>query len=564
MLNPWVNYVTRSYSEIKASINLRLDTVVPELTDKSPSNLMQVLIDVWAGVGELLNYYIDTTARELFVPSARRFSSILKLAELAGYNGQAAVPANTYLIVNAIDGSGDPIAQPSNFTIGQGIQLTDTNGFVWTVDFETTLRKGTDSVKVSVSQYKELYDQNLGPTPGPILLPRDYAEGSLDITISGETWTRVNAFGYYGPLDKVFLTKLLSDGLVYLVFGDGVNGQIPTAGIDVLATYRSTQGLTGNADINTIISWVIEPVPPEGTLTASNPQRAYGGVNIQGIEEVRQAIPISQRTLDRAVTKKDYEDTAILFPGIRAARVSFDCGPRIEIYCVGEGGGNPSQGLLDNAKTFIEEKSIVTLAIATLPSGESHVKGTVDITGRFRQTKATIETQVNDALEALYDPQSSKINQPVRMSDVIAAIDNAPSVDFLTLNSFYVEPYLRPSNLSTVLIYTIKVTKGLGYINWDIICTDATLGSEVFSLRRNGSNVGTVIADGVPVIAEEIEISISDATGVQVNDSWTFTVGPFMDDVILKDMSIPIILQTDETIVTPDFLLDIVETYIQS
>ena len=72
MNNPWTSYVTRSYSQIKASVNARLDTAVPELTDKSSSNLMQVLVDVRAGVGELLNYYVDTTARELYVPTARR------------------------------------------------------------------------------------------------------------------------------------------------------------------------------------------------------------------------------------------------------------------------------------------------------------------------------------------------------------------------------------------------------------------------------------------------------------------------------------------------------------
>lgn len=566
--NPWTSYVTRNFSAIKAAVNARMDTIVPELTDKSPSNMMQVLIDVWAGVGELLNYYTDTTARELYVPTALRFTSILKLAELAGYNGQAAVPSRTSITVTTLDANGDPFLVTTDFPIAAGLTLQDANGNTWTVDVPTEIREGTGGVRVSVAQWEaltgiDLSDLTDGTVNQALVLPSDYMEGTLSLTISGDvdTWTRVNAFGYYGPNDKVFLTKLQSDGLVYLVFGDGVHGQIPTAGQTVTTAYHSTQGDGGNAEQDTITVWTPDLVVPGATtVETTNPEASYGGLNIQGIEEVRRSIPLSQRTLDRAVTEKDYEDVAVLTPGIRAAKVSYDCGPRINIYLVGEGGGNPDQGLLDLAlNEYILPKSMVTLAVATIASGESHVRGIVEVTGRYREKASVITQEVEAALFLLYSPQSTKINQPVRTSDVISTIDNVPSVDFLTLTLFYVQPYLRPSNVAAVLNYTIEVgAASVANVTWRLVCTDiSTPGAEVFSIRKQGFDTGsTVTVGGAPTVVAPITITLTDSgANVNVNDYWEFIVSPANSDVELVDNSIPVIFPGD-------FEINVTETYI--
>lgn len=570
MENPWVQYVSRNYSSIKADLNRRLSEIVPELTDKSPSNLMQILMDMWAGVGELLNYYIDITARELYVGTARRFSSILKLAELVGYNGQAAIPSQTYITITADAPVTTDVEIPIETT------LTDTNGAFWVTLSATIIRAGMLVAKASVSQYEKVPKGPLGSTNvarltgGKILLPTDYSEGSLQvIQLAGLTplWKKVDNFGHPASENLEFITKLFSDGLVYIILNP--NASIPAGISNILGEYHRTKGLAGNAEVGTITTWR-DGQPATGvTLTVTNPEPAYGGKNIQGIEEVRQAIPLSMRTLERAVTAKDYEDIAILQAGVRAARISYDCGPYVKLYIVGEGGGNPSKSLLDNVRDKILNKSMVTVGLEVLPSGESHVMGKVKIVGNFRQKVSLIKSQVDEVLNNLYNPRSSKMNQPVRISDVIAAIDNVPSVDYLTLEDFYVRPYLRPSDPDKVLNYKIIVTPlRTDYATFELMCSAVnTVNSQPvpdFVLRWGPNSIALTAVDAGSSSGEVelggIKMTVFLPSDAVKNDSWTFIVGPHLSDVVLDDRSIPIILQTATD---PDFILNIEETFIQ-
>ena len=57
--NGWVGYLQRSYADIKGSLITGLKNRVPEMTDHTESNLMVLLISMFAGLVEQLNYYID-------------------------------------------------------------------------------------------------------------------------------------------------------------------------------------------------------------------------------------------------------------------------------------------------------------------------------------------------------------------------------------------------------------------------------------------------------------------------------------------------------------------------
>jgi hypothetical protein len=95
--NTWVGYLQRSYKSIKASILSRLEVLVPEVTDRSESNILVILIGAFAGLVEQLNYYIDNMARELYLPTARRYSSVVKIARLLDYRVMAKVGATVDL-----------------------------------------------------------------------------------------------------------------------------------------------------------------------------------------------------------------------------------------------------------------------------------------------------------------------------------------------------------------------------------------------------------------------------------------------------------------------------------
>ena len=201
---------------------------------------------------------------------------------------------------------------------------------------------------------------------------------------------------------------------------------------------------------------------------------------------------------------------------------------------------------------------MVTVSLGVFGSGESHVKGEVAVTGKFRYTTPTIQNEVDAALTELYSPTSTKINQPVRVSDVIAAIDNVPSVDYVDLTSFYVEPFMRTQEVDVAITYSIIVNpSSLANANWDATVSNDSPGFEAFSIRKEGFAIGTVLVGGPAVPLGDITIQIATSFQLAIGDVWTFTVGPYNSNVELTDLTIPVILPGD-------MQLSITETYIQS
>lgn len=563
-MNTWVRYIDRSFSTIKSSVLEALGTAVPELTDYSSSNLLMVIVDIFAGVAELINYYIDITARELFLPTARRFASVLKLASLANYNGRAMTSAHTTLTFTAKDASDNTIENTSAFTIPSGTLLSDTIGNTWTTQHDQVFRLDFKTTQISAYQYTSITGATLGTADGTVNqsypLPLHYRDSSLVITMGVDTWELVESLGFSSATDKHCVVKLLEDGLVYVTFGDGVHGLIPPNGAIILGDYHSTKGIDGNASsgsITTITSSLTLPVGVDH-LEVTNSDPAYGGRDVEGIEELRRAIPIALRTLNRAVTKKDYEDIAILSANIRAARVEWDCGARLKLYLVSHGGGNPPQSILTETEDFVNARSMMTIPVTAYPSGETVVRGKVSIVGRFRALASVIDTKTLAVLQDLYNPYTSKINQDIRTSDIVAAIDNIPEVDYLTLDYMYVQPYLRPSNPSAPLSYRIEVrSTSRVKTSWTVVYDPAQDSELPFFIYKEGTFLAKMAElTTLNGVGSLINITIdSTPSSINQSDLWTFDVLPYNQDVNLSDLSIPVVGPND-------FIISTEQTYV--
>ncbi len=562
-MNAWVQYIDRSFSSIKTSILDGLSSAVPELTDRSSSNLLMVIVDIFSGVAELTNYYIDVTARELFLPTARRLSSVIKLANLANYNGKARTAAHTAVTFTAKDATNETIENPTAFNIPAGIILTDANGNQWTTQHNQIFRLGYKTTQISVSQYESIVGSAIGISDGSVsqgfLLPTDYKDSSLAVTIGGDSWELVEGFGFSSATDKHCIAIMLSDGLMYVMFGDGVNGLVPTNGAAITSDYHSTRGVSGNTTVETITTITTSLTLPGGVdhLDVTNPTEAYGGRDIEGIEEIRRATPIALRTLSRAVTRKDYEDVAILSADIRAARVEWNCGARLDIYLVSHGGGNPSVAILSGTEDFIQARSMMTIAVTAHPSGETVVRGKVSIVGRFRALASVIEDKTEAALQELYNPYTSLINQDIRTSDIIAAIDNIPEVDYLSLDYIYAQPYLRPSNPAAPLDYTIEISRySIGNTLWQVVYDPDQDGAKPFFISREGTYlVNLAVGETATLLEGYLTITINTDPSATQDDHWDFTVYPYNQDIDLDDLSIPVSGPGD-------FIIDVDQTYV--
>lgn len=106
-----------------------------------------------------------------------------------------------------------------------------------------------------------------------------------------------------GPDQTEFVVEVEADGRAYLRFGDGRYGARPPVGAVFTVTYRLGNGVRGNVGADAL-RHIVSSDP--AIVKVTNPLPAWGGVEPESIEQVRQNAPSAFRTQARAVTPQDY------------------------------------------------------------------------------------------------------------------------------------------------------------------------------------------------------------------------------------------------------------------
>jgi predicted phage baseplate assembly protein len=122
-----------------------------------------------------------------------------------------------------------------------------------------------------------------------------------------------------GPMTPVFVPEVETNGTAYLLFGDGVNGMQPEPGTAFTAMYRVGNGTSGNVARETIALIDLPSGLPGGIAGVTNPLPAWGGVDPETVDHVRQSAPRAFRTQQRAVTAADYQALAVGYSGVQRA-----------------------------------------------------------------------------------------------------------------------------------------------------------------------------------------------------------------------------------------------------
>ena len=458
--NPWLTPYQRSFHQIKQKLIDGLKSIKDGngnqlITDVSEGNILVIIISMFAAIAEVLHYYIDTKAREFFLPTARRYTSVQALGSLVGYYPKAAIAATVDLVLTR----GDKVSSGSNIsgTISEGYTF-ESNNMTWMVGTSVRVTPYTSQVRVPVIQHRSYTLQNLVG----IMIPQGsntlyintddlpsgemYEHGSMDLTIDGKHYTLVDTFAYSRPDDCHFRIEVDSNSNLVIIFGDGVFGAAAPAGSFInRATCYLTKGNAGNVDAGSITTTILTG------MNTSNQYPATGGSDYEDLESMKDRIPLQVRTQGVAITKRDYEDLAVMVPGVGKAKVEYICGRKVALYIY------PSQAsVLGNLqasnilKQAVYNKLQPYLPLGTILKvyslGTSDIVLDVDITGKPNYKSSDILTHVRTALYTAYNSQVSNIGGTVRISDLYALMDNLSSIDYLRINKFYIKPYILPLN----------------------------------------------------------------------------------------------------------------------
>ena len=486
--NPWLGTYQRSYQQIKSKLieglsNIKDDNGKQLITDVSEGNILIIVISMFAAIAEVLHFYIDNAGRESFLPTARKYSSVLKHGKLVDYHARSAIAATVDVtLVRPLTSS----SKGKVISIPQGTEFKDKAGNTWLSAKNITWNTNVSTCKVPLIQHKYYEFENLYGTQIPkadqiqislgTLDDGLYEEGTMAMEIGSETWVLVKTFAYSKPTDRHFMVQNTEDDIPVIIFGDGTFGMKPVPGsiITVVSCYI-TNGSDGNVsagsitDVPTIISSAVSDAK------ISNVNAAGGGSNYEDFNMLKEHIPLSVRTLGVAVTKQDFIDYAMQVDGVNKAKMEYECGRKMTLYISPDNAAVASSELCNRVLNHLKKFVPLTTWLKVKSAGKAKIILEMDVTGKPSFKSDDIKDQVLQALYDKYSPDHSSIGGSVRISDIYALIDNLSMVDYLHITKFYIVPWPKTIVGSKDLEFsTYSLNKATGSTSYYIYFENAT------------------------------------------------------------------------------------------
>lgn len=541
--NEFVGYTDRTLEQQEAEILAKMPTAVPEITDLSRSNPWIKQIRIWSATSELHHYYIDNAAREAFPVTAEEFRSLYNYAKLVDYRirGRLSASVDQKFYIDA--------PNASNVTIPAGTVIVSSTGVKFVTQAEAVIEAGQTQVSVNAKSEQAIVNDVIGVTTGlsnqEFAITNNIVDGSLVIVINGVTWFGQDTLGFSKSDDNHFVAGLNGDGLMTVTFGDGVTGTIPATGYDVVASYKTTEGINSNVSAQTIT--VIESnvtVPSGVTLRTVNNNPALGGLNEEGIELVRRNSILSTRTLNRAVTLDDFIAIAQKAPGVSKAGALYNGGKTFYIYIAPVGGtGIASSSLLTSSYEYINKRKALGSKIDVQSVGIVGLKYEIKLylkPGFSREQKIA---ECKQKLAAFQSMSNQDINGTTTEGDVYEVVEGIPGVKTSDLIKMVAVPYARPMLHTTQLSWTRVLNENsASTIRWMIVVSS----DEQFQLLKNNTFFGT-FNFGEEVDLPEVTFTVDEVIYTP-GMGWEFVTYAYNKNLVLEEPSVAISYETDITV----------------
>jgi uncharacterized phage protein gp47/JayE len=457
-----IDYTSRDYDGIKASMLDYASRVFPQWTDRSTGDFGMLLVDMFAREMDVLSYYEDRIADEAYISTATQRSNVLALAQMLGYIPANAAPATGTVTFVTDASTSAPVTIPAGTQVLTGLipALGGPLTFETAAAVTVPAAGGTGSVLVTegVSQGTttlSLYTGTSSATSVQVV-NLGASDGSANQTFTLPTGPVIDGtvrmfVGYpSGPIEWFAVTTLLdaagSDqsfaattddkGAVTITFGDGVFGAIPPAGLVVYAAYRIGGGTRGNlpagsiTDIATLISGV----------SISSSTATTGGLDPEPTDLIRQNAPSAFRALDRATTLSDYRDLALAVPAVaRANTTTLNASyTTVPVFITATGNLPPSAALITTVQNFLQSRALAGVTVAVNPGtfvgvniGTATSPVVIGVYPNFSRSQALARAQ--QTLISLFAPENIDFAMRIPLASVYTALASIPGVQYVQI-----------------------------------------------------------------------------------------------------------------------------------
>jgi len=508
-----------------------------------------MLIELNAAVGDLVNYYIQRRAEEMYFETAQLRSSVVGLARNRGYSVYRAISARGDVRVKVLD-----IDYSNIRYVVKGAIFEADSGVRYVAKSTVEIAPGVSEVLVPVIQ--GVWQSQSFISDGEASQVMDVISDTIENTeyivrvFNGavyETWQQVLSFLQSDAESKNYTAMTYEEGL-RIRLGNGVFGKIPVSSMPIEVAFIESIGKSGNL-YETGIELTLISGAPEVAWVKTETQ-LIGGQDEESIDSIKWNAPRFVVASGRAVTPGDYLFFMKSVPGIVAARAwgereenppNIEMMNRVRVACLYE----DNVFRLDEATPETDLNFTVTrrAEIEELLYAKNNITVTLEemkteIIGLFLQGNVLckiaygadeIKQSLIDIIADKYSIASAAYGEGVRYSEIIKAMYSVEGV--LYVENLYIGVVLKHYVNNTGAVWSSMVATVFDNAPWQAgtvkIYISKTLnpvtpdpGTELILLCQDDGVGGLVGSTGYTVVGAvnyttgEIEI-VSVSSGVQ-------------------------------------------------
>lgn len=452
---PQIDYRSRDFTSIRDDMIDLIPNFAPQWTSRDATDFGIVLIEMFAYMGDLLNYYIDRAANENFLSTATQRDTVLNIARLLNYAPTEAQAATATVTVT--NNTASPITLKTYATFSTNPDTV--NGSSYTFEYtgsDYSIGAGV-STAVAVTQGTTKVDQTLGTGNSDGTASQRYSLGvgvvpsSVQVKVQSVLWTRQSYLIDATSTDTAYEVIYDGNGTVYVKFGDGVSGKIPPSGNTLTATYRVADGSKGNVGASTIANITSNPGGTTAGLnvTAASSTAASGGADLESTDSIRINAPLSLRSLNRAVSLADYATLAVSGSrGVQKANAIAETYNSVILFVAGPNGTDISAGTMANIKSDFIGKTPpgVILTVSGYTKAYPQISATIYVNPSASNADVLADVQARVKEYLSYD--NVTFNDTISQGDIYKAIMEVDGVYYVKITGF--DRSLTAATTSTV------------------------------------------------------------------------------------------------------------------
>lgn len=461
-----LDYTSRDYQSIREDLLNRASLYIPEWTSRNSADFGVLMVDLWAYYADILHYYVDRAATESVLDTATQLSSVMAIANLFDYKPAFSTSSTATVTVVASDAiHQDTIVIPKNTGFVAPASSNDNTVVYFTSTQAASMGPSVASVFVPVAEGRFVELES----------PIQYATGTsvsdglagqrFNLRYSGAIASSIEVYVYEGTVvngsptpiqylytsdlgsvpssTKAFTLEMTADGVMQVIFGNNINGKIPTHNAEIKVSYRYGQGQLGNINAGRITQYNTGSSVLGTTILSST--AASGAVDSESINSIKKNIPLMIRTQNRAVSKQDFKDLALRIPSIVKSSCSV-AGSNVMVYALPYVSNyentvtntlSISNDVQSNVITYFEPRAVVGASVGAASSVTLvpvNITATIHVLPEY--VNELVKEKVSDVIDDFFTFDNVSFGQILPIGSLYRAIQNVEGVNYVIISTF--------------------------------------------------------------------------------------------------------------------------------